>query len=75
VIALWNDRLDGLREIELAPKAGAVLLSAAIESSTRWTADGRCHDVPTLRLDEVRQVSARRSTRRGDSAVAQTVSG
>ena len=54
VVAHWNSRADGLHEIELPPRAAAVLVSTAVESSTLWTADGRCHrDVPRLRLSEV----------------------
>ena len=63
VVAHWNSPLDGLREVELAPRASAVLLSIRVESSTLWTADGRRHgDVPRLKLAGVRQLRA--STRR-----------
>jgi hypothetical protein len=59
VVAHWNSRTDGLREVELAPRASAVLLSTCVESSTLWTADGRCHaDVPRLKLCDVRQLRA-----------------
>jgi hypothetical protein len=59
VVAHWNNRLDGLHEIELAPRAAAVLVSASVEDQTLWTADGRCHrDVPGLRLAGVRQLRA-----------------
>jgi hypothetical protein len=61
VVAHWAGRVDGLREIELAPRAGGVLLSAAAEGQTLWTADGRRHDgVPALRLAGVHQLSRRR---------------
>ncbi|HET7855351.1 MAG TPA: hypothetical protein VFL41_02730 [Gaiellaceae bacterium] len=57
VVAHWNNRADGPHEIELAPRAGAVLLTARVEGRTLWTADGRCHsDVPGLTLSEVRQL-------------------
>lgn len=60
VVAHWNSRADGLREVELAPRASAVLLSTCVETSTLWTADGRRHeDVPRLRLRDVRQLRAR----------------
>ncbi|HKB20705.1 MAG TPA: hypothetical protein VKC65_06785 [Gaiellaceae bacterium] len=59
VIAHWNSRTDGLHEIELAPRASAVLLSTTVESGTAWTADGRCHtDVPNLVLSGVDQLRA-----------------
>ena len=61
VVAHWNNRADGLRELALAPGAVALLLTAAVERRTLWTADGRRHaDVPGLRLAGVRQLSARR---------------
>ena len=57
VVAHWNSPVDGLREVELAARASAVLLSTCIESSTLWTADGRRHsDVPRLKLCGVRQL-------------------
>lgn len=60
VIAHWNDRVSGPREIELAPGAAAALVSATVETATLWTADGRCHrDVPRLELSGVRQIGAR----------------
>jgi hypothetical protein len=34
VVAHWNNRLDGLHEIELAPRAAAVLVSASVEDQT-----------------------------------------
>lgn len=59
VVAHWNDCTDGLREIELAPGAVGILLSAAMKSSTLWTADGRRHeDVPRLQLSGVYQLRA-----------------
>jgi hypothetical protein len=57
VVAHWNDRVDGLHEIELAPRAAGVLVTTSIEGSTLLTADGRCHgDVPRLRMSGVRQL-------------------
>ena len=57
VVAHWNDGMDGLHEIELAPRAAGVLVTTSIESSMLWTADGRCHrDVPRLKLSGVRQL-------------------
>ena len=57
VVAHWTSRADGLAEIELAPRAVAVLISASVEGQTLWTADGRRHaDVPSLRLSSVQQL-------------------
>jgi hypothetical protein len=57
VVAHWNSRPDGPCEIELARGAAGVLLRTAVEESTAWTADGRCHrDVPRLMLADVRQL-------------------
>jgi hypothetical protein len=57
VVAHWSDRVHGAHEIELAPRAPGVLLTTSIESSTLWTADGRCHrEVPRLKLSGVRQL-------------------
>jgi len=65
VIAHWNSPVEGITEIELAPGAGAVLLSLAVEGATLWTADGRRHEgVPTLRLADVQQLRASRVARR-----------
>ena len=59
VVAHWNTGAEGVREIELGRGAGAVCLSTAVEQTTLWTADGRCHDdVPGLRLTGVRQLRA-----------------
>ncbi|HSL65124.1 MAG TPA: hypothetical protein VK874_10750 [Gaiellaceae bacterium] len=61
VVAHWNGRADGLHELELARGAAALLVTAAVEGQTLWTADGRCHrDVPGLRLAGVRQLRAAR---------------
>ena len=63
VVAHWNGPLDGLQEVELAPRSSAVLLSTRVESSTLWTADGRRHDdVPRLRLRDVVQLRADRGS-------------
>jgi hypothetical protein len=57
VIAHWTSRADGCSEIQLAPRAAAVLISAAVEGQVLWTADGRRHDdVPGLRLADVHQL-------------------
>ncbi len=59
VVAHWNGPADGLREVELARGAAAVLLSTTVERAAVWTADGRRHDgVPRLRLAAVRQLRA-----------------
>jgi len=64
VVAHWNSPADGLHEIELAPRAGGVLVSAVVDEETVWTADGRRHsDVPQLKLDTVSQVRSRRRPR------------
>ena len=63
VVAHWNNRSDGLREIELEPRASAILLTASVEGRTLWTADGRCHpDASGLRLSGVTQLRARGPT-------------
>jgi hypothetical protein len=65
VVAHWNSRGDGLREIELAPGATGILLSTRREPTTLWTADGRRHDdVPSLKLRDVRQLRAAAPARR-----------
>ena len=57
VVAHWNSPVDGAQEIELAPRAAAILLSMSVETTTLWTADGRSHpDVPYLDLTEVQQL-------------------
>jgi hypothetical protein len=59
VVALWNDPIDGLREIELSRRADAVALTVSFRGRPACTADGRSHqDVPTLSLDEIHQVRA-----------------
>jgi hypothetical protein len=56
-VALWNDRSGGLHEIELAPGAQAVMVSATERTTTLWTADGRRHGrVPDLVLSDVHQL-------------------
>ena len=59
VVAHWNSPVDGLQEIELAPRAAAIQLSMSVESSTMLTADGRSHPVPYLDLTEVHQLRAK----------------
>jgi hypothetical protein len=57
VVAHWTSRAHGFAEIELAPRAAAVLISASVEGQTLWTADGRRHaDVSSLRLSGVQQL-------------------
>lgn len=57
VVAHWHNKTDGLREIELAPRASGVLLTCSLDRRMLWTADGRAHrDVPGLSLREVRQL-------------------
>ena len=59
VVAHWNSPVDGPQEIELAPRAAAILLSMSVEATTLWTADGRSHaNVPYLDLTEVQQLRA-----------------
>lgn len=59
VVAHWNSPVNGPQEIELAPRAAAILLSMSVETTTLWTADGRSHhDVPYLDLTEVQQLRA-----------------
>ena len=62
VVAHWNGRVCGLRELELAPRASALLLSTVVQGTTLWTADGRRHDdVPTLTLAGVQQLRPARA--------------
>ena len=57
VVAHWNSPTDGVHEIELGPRASAVLVSTNVEKATAWTADGRRHDdVPSLTLSGVEQL-------------------
>jgi hypothetical protein len=59
VVAHWNNARDGTQEIELARGATAILLSAALDSKTLWTADGRRHgNVPSLALSGIHQLHA-----------------
>ena len=58
-VAHWNSRSDGPCEIELGRGAAGILLQTTVETSTVWTADGRCHrDVPRLTLAGLRQLQA-----------------
>lgn len=60
VIAHWHNKGDGVHEIELAPRASAVLLSASLDRRTLWTADGRTHpEAPGLSLHGIHQVRVR----------------
>jgi hypothetical protein len=57
VVAHWNSPADGVRELELGPRSGALLLSTVVERTTRWTADGRrFDDLPALSLAGVEQL-------------------
>lgn len=77
-VALWSDRTSGLREIELAPGAEAVMVTAVERMTTLWTADGRRHrQVPDLVLTDVHQLrlsGPRRQVRHrfSESAFAET---
>ena len=72
VVAHWNDAAQGVRAIELAPRATAILLSTGVERRTTWTADGRRHaDVPGLRLTAVRQLFTPRTAAAGAGALVQ----
>lgn len=41
VVGLWKDHIDNFREIELPPKATALILTLTLEDHEEWTADGR----------------------------------
>ena len=58
VVALWNDRSHGLREISLDRGASGVWITIGREDKTVWTADGRRHeeDSPDLALRETHQL-------------------
>jgi hypothetical protein len=61
VVALWKDPERGLQEIEVDPRANALLLQVGETRKTVWTADGRRHDgTPRLVLDSVRPIIAAR---------------
>jgi hypothetical protein len=50
-VALWADGEHGLQVIELAAHAEGILITTAVRTATRWTADGGRHDdVPSLSL-------------------------
>lgn len=74
VVALWNDRAKGLREIELDHGAQAVMVTAREETRPSWTADGRLHgNVPSLVLSTVNQLrlpSPKARSGRGSSGEA-----
>jgi hypothetical protein len=56
--AMWSDPQTGLRQIELGRGAKALLLTAAVEPKTVWTADGRRHhdNTPSVTLTAVQQL-------------------
>lgn len=58
VVAMWNDPVSGLHEIELGKGASGILLTASAEPATVWTADGRRHErnTPTLTIERIRQL-------------------
>jgi hypothetical protein len=59
VVAMWKDPERGLQEIEVEPRANALLLEVGETRKTVWTADGREHaGTPRLVLDNVRQIAA-----------------
>jgi hypothetical protein len=68
-IAMWSDPETGIRPIDLARGASAVLITSTVEPTTAWTADGRRHDtgVPASVLtgvDQLRAPGSRRGPRR-----------
>ncbi|HSR15806.1 MAG TPA: hypothetical protein VLL51_08645, partial [Gemmatimonadales bacterium] len=68
VVAMWSDASTGRHELSLEPGAAGILLSAAVDMRTVWTADGRRHQdkTPIIELTGVRQVRAP-AVRRGVS--------
>jgi hypothetical protein len=58
VVAMWNDPTSGLCQIELARGASGILITASVEPTTVWTADGRRHErsTPSLTLTGVHQL-------------------
>ena len=64
VVAMWKDPARGLREIPLEAGAQAVLLTAVLDRSTRYAADGRrpADDATDLRLAGVHQIRATSSS-------------
>jgi hypothetical protein len=59
-IAMWSDPQTGVRPIDLARGASAVLITSTVQPTITWTADGRRHDqgVPTSVLGGVDQLRA-----------------
>jgi hypothetical protein len=59
-IAMWSDPWTGIRPIELAHGASAVLITSTVEPTEAWTADGRRHTtgVPASVLTGVDQLRA-----------------
>jgi hypothetical protein len=61
VVAMWNDPTSGLRGIDLARGASGILIRAASELQTVWTADGRRHEAstPSITLGDIHQLRVR----------------
>jgi hypothetical protein len=62
VVGLWSDPSTGLHQLTLERGALGVLLTAAVDRTTVWTADGRRHQnsTPSLELSRVRQLRPER---------------
>jgi predicted amidohydrolase len=60
VVAMWSDPATGRHELELARGASAMLITATIDMTTAWTADGRRHErnTPSIVLSEIEQLRA-----------------
>lgn len=58
IIALWSDPTSGQHQIELAKGCHGVLITASMEPTTVWTADGRRHyeNTPTITLGDIHQL-------------------
>lgn len=50
VVAMWTDPTTGMHELSLDPGSAGILLTAAVDTETTWTADGRRHSNGTPRL-------------------------
>jgi hypothetical protein len=71
-IATWSDPQTGIRQIDLARGASAVLITSTVQATTAWTADGRRHEtgLPASVLTDVQQLRDPPTRRRRPQARA-----
>lgn len=60
VVAMWSDPTSGSHQIALKRGSSGMLITASVEPTTVWTADGRRHDsnTPAVSLSAVHQLRA-----------------